>query len=156
MKSILCFLAVSLYGVSFAQTQNYTFSDDSFTYLVRIYSDVAIGEEAFGINRYQGASANISGDVTSDFPSTITDYEHAGLDANGTLHLLKEDTEYSSDGSFAVDSQESYEVSVDVSEPLTFVGNLSSPDIELNIQVAEGSKLNITLVNADAFEVLPE
>jgi hypothetical protein len=153
MKTVLCFFIAALYGISFAQNQNYTFSDGSFIYLVRIYSDVAIGEEAFGINRYQQSTPL---DITGDFPSSITDYEHAGLDSNGTLHLLKEDIEYSSDGSFSVDSEQSYEVSVDISEPLTFEGDLTSPDIELDIQVIEGGKLNITLVNADAFEVFTE
>jgi hypothetical protein len=154
MKTFLCFLIAAFSGTSLAQEQLYIFVEDSFSHLVRVYSDVAIGEEAFGINTYY-LEGNRPLDVTSDFPSDVTEYVHAGVDTNGTLRLYKKDVDYVP-LSFEVESQEVHEISVDISESLTFNGSLNSPDIELDIQAIEGGKLSITLVNTDEFEVFNE
>ncbi len=141
---MLCLLFVTLFEISYAQEQNYTFSDDSFTYLVRIYTDVSIGDTVFGFNTYD------EGVVDYANPLSIVEYEHAGIDATGTLHLVKDDNDY------LLDDNEVTALSVKLDETLTFLGGLTSPNLEVLIQEAVNSTLSVTLVNADAFEVFVE
>lgn len=82
MKITFVVLVALLLSFSSAQNQNYTFTEGSFTYLVRIYDDVAVGDLAFGFNTHT-SDTGIEG-----APLSITEYIYTGIDANGTLYLL--------------------------------------------------------------------
>jgi hypothetical protein len=129
-------------GITFGQDQTYTFTEDSFSYRVIIYADVAVGDTAVEVV------------TTGDDPETplsILVIRHVGLDSNGTLHLVMNDNDY------LLGSDESFEISTAINETVSFGGGLGKPfDVDLDIQAGEGSKLNITLANADIFEVVRE
>lgn len=146
MKISLCLFITAILGVALAQqlaqNQSYTFTNDAFNYQVIIYSDVAVGDTAI----------EIVTDAEDPVGTTnIIGLVHAGLDSDGTLHLIRTDNDY------LLGSEESFEISTSISEPVSFGGVINKPfNVDLDIQPGEGRKLNITLVNADMFEVFTE
>jgi hypothetical protein len=140
MKISLCLLIAALLGIASAQDQTYTFSDDAFSYRVIIYSDVAIGDTAIEI---------VTNDTANpDMTLSNIGYAYTGLEADGTLHLLRINNDY------LIGSEESMEVSTDISGPVSFGGVLGRPfNVDLDIQAGVGSRLTIRLENSDIFEV---
>ncbi len=139
---MLYLIAVALFGVSYAQDQNYTFTGGSFNYRIIIYGDVAVGDTAIEI---------ITFGEDPETPLSIIGFVHAGLDSDGTLHLIRTNNDY------LLGSEESFEISTAISEPISFGGVLGKPfNVDLDVQIDSGNKLNITLVNAGAFEASTE
>jgi hypothetical protein len=142
---IMAVLGVALAQDQLAQNQTYMFTDGPFNHRVIIYSDVAVGETAIEIvTADTGDPVGTTNDIV-----LIIGLIHAGLDSDGTLHLIRTNNDYQ------LGSKESFEISTSISEPVSFGGVLGRPfNVDLDIQPGEGSKLNITLTNADIFEVV--
>ena len=141
---IVILLLVMFFGISSVQGQGFTFSDDSFTYLVQVNDDAAIGGTAFSLTTFSGDAVNYD-----DIIGNIA-YNYVGIDSSGTVYLMKNDNDYS------VESEKSSNLLVTPNKTLTFSGHLGSPDLEISIQEIEGGKVSVTLVNAEAFEAFTE
>ncbi len=145
MKIGLWFLALLLFSTTYAQNQRYTFEDGAFSYRITIYDNIAIGDRAVEI------TTNSTENLELEAALSIVGYDYTGLEPDGTLHFIRADND------FLLGSEESFAVVTAIDELTTFGGLLGRPfNLELNIQAVEGRKLDITLSNANQFEVFTE
>lgn len=149
MKIALAILVAALFGLSCAQVNNkqYTFSDESNSYRIYFNEEVGLGRAFLTVAGFEGeldpsSFSNLSG---------TTEYVYLGVDATETLHI----SYYSHNVSRETASPQFYRLAVKLGETLTFTGELGGPNIELSFEQGENGMLTVTLVNANAFELVP-
>jgi hypothetical protein len=147
MKTVLCFLAIAVPGVSLAQ-DNYLIEFETSSTIVQVYPNVLVGKTLVRLLGFL-PSQQVSLD---SFPYQIEEYFFNGVDATGTLHLSKSTSEQDDD--YEVSSVENY-VFGGMSVVLS-PGPLDGPFVKLDMEDIGNGELSVTLTNAGELEPLAQ
>jgi hypothetical protein len=134
--------------VSFSLAQQtYKFEAESSTTVISIPGDeILVGQSVISISDY------VPGTETGEnsLPTHLVEYTFSGIDANGTLHMLRSDNFYITETEFRDESAVVFDLS---DMPLTIAGTLiAMPDLIVNIDRLPGGKIKATIINTEEFQ----
>jgi hypothetical protein len=132
--------------VSFSLAQpTYKFEAESFTAVIHIPDDeTLVGQNVMAIAVYSPGTETDGLTLST----RILEYRFSGIDANGTLYMLRRENNY------VTESLDESALVFDLSDmPLTIGGTLAAmPDLIVNIDRLPGGKIKATISNIEEFQ----